>query len=253
MRSAGREIEGVSDFFVGDMQDPNAWKNAVNGVDTIYHICPNMHPAEVEIGKLSIAAAKQEGIQHFLYHSVLHPQTEEMPHHWDKLRVEEVLLASGLPFTILQPTAYMQNLLPQINQMNTGGVLRLPYPAHTSLSLVDLDDVASAVVRVLQQPDRWRYATLQLVGTEPLSQTAIAQKCATWLGHPVEFNEIPLSEWEVDNRQLNEYARETLLKMFRYYARYGLAGSPAVLTSVLGRNPHTFDAWLQGLLEPNQP
>ena len=34
-----------------------------------------------------------------------------MPHHWLKMRVEEKLFASGLPFTILQPAAYMQNVL----------------------------------------------------------------------------------------------------------------------------------------------
>ena len=29
----------------------------------------------------------------------IHPQTEEMPHHWQKLRVEEEIFRSGLPFT----------------------------------------------------------------------------------------------------------------------------------------------------------
>lgn len=40
--------------------------------------------------------------------AVLRPQIEVMPHHWNKLRVEEALLASGLSFTILRPAAYMQ-------------------------------------------------------------------------------------------------------------------------------------------------
>ena len=247
VRSAGTEIEGVSDYFVGEMQDPAAWESAYKGVDAVYHICPNMHPAEIEIGKLSIAAAKQAGVQQFVYHSVLHPQTEEMPHHWHKMRVEEMLLASGLPFTILQPTAYMQNLLPQLTQLSDSDTLSLPYPADTRLSLVDLEDVASAVAQVLQQPTRWRYATLELVGTKPLSQTAIAEACSAWLGREVQFREIELSDWETANQTLNPYAKESLLKMFRYYARYGLAGSPAVLSSVLGKSPRSFEAWLQPL------
>ena len=247
VRSDGTKIGGVSDYFVGDMQDPIAWENAYQGVDAVYHICPNMHPAEIEIGKLSIAAAKQAGVQQFVYHSVLHPQTEEMPHHWHKMRVEEMLLASGLPFTILQPTAYMQNLLPQLTQLSDSDTLSLPYPADTRLSLVDLEDVASAVAQVLQQPTRWRYATLELVGTEPLSQIAIAEACSAWLGREVQFREIELSDWETANQKLNPYAKESLLKMFRYYARYGLAGSPAVLSSVLGKSPLSFEAWLQQL------
>ncbi len=55
-------------------------------------------------------SSQETALSHFVYHSVLHPQTEEMPHHWQKLRVEESLFRTHLPFTILQPCAYMQNL-----------------------------------------------------------------------------------------------------------------------------------------------
>ncbi len=54
-----------------------------------------------------------------------------------------MLFASGLEITVLQPAAYMQNILaawPAVSE----GVFRAPYPAGTRLSLVDLDDVAEA-------------------------------------------------------------------------------------------------------------
>jgi NAD(P)H dehydrogenase (quinone) len=101
---------GVTDIVMGGMGDTAVYQQAATGVRAIYHICPNMHPDEVALGRAAIAAAQAAGVAHFVYHSVLHPQTEKMPHHWHKLRVEEVLLESGLPFTILQPAAYMQNI-----------------------------------------------------------------------------------------------------------------------------------------------
>ena len=64
---------------------------------SVYHVCPNVSPDEIAIGRVSIAAARSAGVEHFVYHSVLHPQTEAMPHHWLKLRVEEALITSGLP------------------------------------------------------------------------------------------------------------------------------------------------------------
>ena len=79
----------------------------------------------------------------------LHPQIEEMPHHWNKLRVEEMLLRSGLDITILQPTAYMQNSLPEWDRMKRDGIFRVPYPIETRLSLVDLDDVAEVAALAL--------------------------------------------------------------------------------------------------------
>ncbi len=68
------------------------------------------------IGKLVIDEARKAGVKHFVYHSVLHPQTEKMNHHWQKMHVEEMIFESGLPFTILQPAPYMQNLLVRLEK-----------------------------------------------------------------------------------------------------------------------------------------
>jgi NAD(P)H dehydrogenase (quinone) len=93
-----------------------------------------MSPDEVVIGTLVIGEAKRAGVEHFVYHSVLHPQTERMTHHWQKLRVEEMLFESGLPFTILQPAPYMQNLLAVWKSIVEEGELRVPYSIHAKFS-----------------------------------------------------------------------------------------------------------------------
>ena len=94
---------GAEKVIVGDLRDESAISFAMQGMRTVYHICPNMNPNEMVIGRLVIAAARKNRIKHLVYHSVLHPQTEKMIHHWQKLRVEEMIFESGLPFTILQP------------------------------------------------------------------------------------------------------------------------------------------------------
>ena len=83
---------GAKTAIVGDMGDPTLMQWAMDGVRAVYHICPNVSPHEVLFGRLAINQAAQAGVEHFVYHSVLHPQTQEMPHHWLKLRVEEILL-----------------------------------------------------------------------------------------------------------------------------------------------------------------
>src|SRR6266436_5661045 len=119
---------GVHDVEVGEMDDPRAWSRAIRGTSAVYHICPNVSPHELPFAKGLIAAAATHGIRRFVYHSVLHPQIEAMPHHWAKLRVEELLFSSGLDVTILQPTAYMQNSLAEWDRMVGDGVYRTPYP-----------------------------------------------------------------------------------------------------------------------------
>ncbi|MDJ0752346.1 MAG: NmrA family NAD(P)-binding protein [Ardenticatenaceae bacterium] len=236
VRRAGVEIEGAAECFVGDLENPADWEKAAVGVDRIYLICPNMHPNEPQIGRLAIEAAQKEGVSRLVYHSVLHPQTEEMPHHWGKLHVEELIVGSGVPFVILQPTAYMQNLRPQLPAIKKNGLLRLPYPPESRISLIDLYDLATAAVRVLLT-DKFDGGIFELCGTRPLSQHEVAASFAEVFSSPVRAEEMGVAEWKKGVEGLSDYARETLIKMFRYYAHYGLVGNPAVLEWLLGRPP----------------
>ncbi len=92
---------GVRDVIVGDMRSREALKESVLGIRAVYHICPNVNPNELSIGQSVLSVAKAAGVEHLVYHSVLHPQIESMPHHWHKLRVEEAIFESRIPFTIL--------------------------------------------------------------------------------------------------------------------------------------------------------
>jgi len=233
--------------FWGDALDASLWPQALKDVDAVYHIAPNMFPYEFELGKLAIDAAKEAGIERFVFHSVLHPQTEAMPHHWWKLRVEEYLFTSGLMFTILQPTAYMQNLLSQWPVILDEGVLRQPYAPETRISLVDLGDVAEAAATVLLEPGH-EGATYELVGTPPLSQYDVAAVLSKALARPVRAEAISRGTWARRMSGLSEYARTTLLKMFEYYEKYGLVGNPHVLHWLLGRDPHSLGEWVEALL-----
>ena len=85
---------GAQEVLVGDMHSQVFFEQATRGVQAVYHICPNVDPYETVIGAFAIQSARHAGVEHFVYHSVLHPQAENMPHHWKKLRVEELLLES---------------------------------------------------------------------------------------------------------------------------------------------------------------
>jgi len=242
VRSSAHEASltamGVSEVVAALMDDVDALSRAVKGADAIYHICPNVHPHEVAFAKALIAAATHSDVARLVYHSVLHPQIEAMPHHWNKLRVEEMLFGSALDVTILQPTAYMQNSLAEWDRMMSAGIYRVPYPVETRLSLVDLKDIAEAAAIVLTNGGH-SGATYELVGTPPLSQTEIAETFGATLKKTVraEAETIESWEWRARNTGMGDYQRKTLIEMFRAYARDGLKGNPNVLGWLLGRPP----------------
>jgi uncharacterized protein YbjT (DUF2867 family) len=240
------EVLGAQQVVVGDMRLQATMDQAAQSIRAVYHICPNVSPDEVAIGRVAIAAARSVGIEHFVYHSVLHPQVEAMPHHWQKLRVEEQLFESGLSYTILQPAAYMQNVLAHWDQIMGQGVYPVPYAVETRLGMVDLEDVAEAAAVVLIEPGHTG-AVYELVGAEMLSQTEVATILSQQLGRPVRAEAVPLETWERQAREsgLGDYQVETLVKMFRYYERYGFWGNPRVLGWLLGRPPTTFVAFVE--------
>jgi NAD(P)H dehydrogenase (quinone) len=241
---ASLKAMGVRDVVIGELDDPRALSQATQGAQAVYHICPNVSPHEIAFGKAMIDAATRAGVQRFVYHSVLHPQIEAMPHHWNKMRVEEMLFGSKLDVTILQPTAYMQNSFAEWDRMVSDGIYRVPYPVETRLSLVDLDDVAQAAATVLTG-DGHSGATYELVGTAPMSQIEIAGTFGRVLQRDVRAEAEPIEAWRdrARNAAMDNHQRETLIKMFEAYSRDGLKGNPNVLGWLLGRAPTSFAAF----------
>ena len=238
-RSDAVIMRGADEVAVGTFEDTAALVAATEGVQAIYHICPNVSPNEIAYARALITAAKAAGVSHFVYHSVLHPQIEAMPHHWAKLRVEEMLLTSGLAVTILQPTAYMQNLLVGWRSIVEDGVYRVPYPVATRISLVDLYDVAEAAALVLTEEGHVS-ATYALVGSPALTQTEVAETLSLAIGRPVRAVAETVEIWEARvGERMGDYQRQTLVAMFRSYAAHGLVGNANVLSWLLGVSPIT--------------
>jgi NAD(P)H dehydrogenase (quinone) len=233
------EIETI----VGDFLDDNALATACAGIVRIYHICPNFHSAEVAIGNRLIQCARSADVAHIVYHSVLHPAIEAMPHHWEKMRVEEALLNSGLPSSIVQPAVYMQNLRANLHQESETMRLVLPYSLDARISLVHLQDVGEVAAELLVSEIE-SGGVYPLVGTPAYSQWEVAEIMSNAFGLPVRPEILPLEEWRSRNAGLDAYKHEGLACMFAYYNAHGLAGSTRILRLLLRREPTSLEAWL---------
>ncbi|MBK8045744.1 MAG: NmrA family NAD(P)-binding protein [Anaerolineales bacterium] len=237
---------GAQEVVAGEFADPAMLANACTGANAIYLIAPNMYREEASLAAAVLEVARAAGVARIVYHSVLHPQTEEMPHHWSKVGVEAMLFRSGLPFTILQPAAYMQNLVPQLRNAAETGFYRVPYATATRLGMVDLEDVAEVAAKVLTQ-DGHEGATYELAGTEVLTQDQVAATMSAALGRRVSAEVQDRVDWAAHAHRagLGEYAVATLVRMFEYYERYGFWGNSFVLSCLLGRRPSSLGEVLE--------
>lgn len=216
LQSVGCEV------VVGDMTNSATLSELFEGVDSVYHICPNFHPMEVEIGTL--IANQANTVERLVYHSVLHPQTQKMPHHWRKLLVEEIFLeARSLKTTFVRSAPYIQNLRPYIEDACTTGRLVMPYSVDARTAMVDLFDVGRAA-SVLLDKELEAGSGWDLCGVGSISHREIAELLTNLIGDTVTAHE----------KQAPDGTPPEVQMMFSYMDAHGLEGSTQQLRALIG-------------------
>jgi len=239
---------GASECVVGDLNDAASINSAAAGVTKILHIGPPMHPDELAITERLVAASKAEDINQFIYYSVMHPLRREVRHHRLKLDAEEQLIESGVPYTILQPSRYMQHVDPLWPRIVEDGIHAMPFDIGKPFSVVDLADLADACA-VVAGSESHLFATYELAGPEALSQSDMAQIIENEIKRPVQAQAVPLDVVEEKARAAgaNDDRIEQMVIMNRHYDSHGFLGNSNVLEYLLGRPANRYRSYIQSL------
>ena len=241
---------GASETVVGDIASYDDFLLAMRGMDAVYYICPTAREDEAEIGKMAIEAAKEAGINRFIYQSVLHSIEPELPHHRQKLEVERALVDSGLIYTIVQPAPFMQNILnAKAALVNNKVFVQKFFTGRDSVNrknMIDVGDFGNCIAEIALD-ERFQYATLELCGPQNLSASEMLSTIENVVGQEIKLKYLTDDEIRraMSERNAPEYSIETLLKMFQHYNNGDFCGSPFVTTAILKRTPTTFAEFLK--------
>jgi uncharacterized protein YbjT (DUF2867 family) len=233
--------EGAAEAVVGDLLEPDDRRRAVEGAQAVIHIGPPMHPREAEMGHGVVTAAREGGVEHFVQFSVTHPQLEPLLNHQAKLAVERAVLLSRMPFTILQPMHYMQNI--DVARVVAEGVLRQPYALDTRLAHVDLQDATEVAAKVVSEGQPHYYATYELSGEDFHNACELAKLISTESGRPIRAELVSFPAHANGGRvpsEAEDYHLDAMTRLFDHYGRYGITGNSNVLSWLLGRRPTSF-------------
>ncbi len=182
-RGAGLEQQGI-EVVVGNLDDRASLAQAVAGVDKIYLATWNGPTAE-QHRKNVVDAAKQAGRPHVVVGGALGPKSR-ITNQIDAANT--YLKESGLTWTILQPTFFMQNLMAAKATIAQGqlywdlGDGRLP--------TIDIRDIADCAAAVLTSSDHVG-KTYDLTGPDAISFHDIAAIFSKELGHEVRYIAVP--------------------------------------------------------------
>jgi uncharacterized protein YbjT (DUF2867 family) len=251
-QTPGRDEElkalGANEVMVGNAADRGFLAQAVKGVDTIFHIGPTANPLEREMGFAMMDTAREAGIGHVIYSSVLHPIASKMVQHKLKREVEEHLLESNIAFTVLQPADYM---VPAVfRPAFDSGVWEQLYDLDRGQAMVDIGDITDVAVKVALEREKHFGATYQLCapGNHTGHDIAAAFKRVTGkhvkpvLVSPDEYFQ---RYYGMGQGERFRYQLGMIRSVGLWYSQYVFAGNPNVLTWLLGRAPVTLDQFIE--------
>ena len=209
LRTQGAEI------VLGDLRDPASLARACQGVAQVLaaaHSIMGRGPdaprfVDLQGHKDLIDAARAAGVQHFVYTSIYpYRGFDRVPFFRFKLEVEQYLAASGLPHTILRPTAFMESHAEQLigKPVLESGKVSLLGRGDNPRNLVAAGDVARIAVTVLTDPAR-RGGVIDVGGPGNWSNMDVVRLYEKQAGQPARVSRLPLPALEVLYRLLRPF------------------------------------------------
>ena len=213
VRDAGKAAALVEEGYevaVGDLEEPETLDEAFDGVDVLWLLTP-ASALEPSMGSNAVNAARKAKVKHIVRNSAI-KAAHDAPNRNGRLhaQVEDAVKASGIPWTILRPHYYMQNLLSSAGSVASDGMLYMNM-GEAPVGMIDARDVGVLAARVIEDPSSHAGKIYNPTGPESSTMQNAAEVLGHVLGKPVQYVALPqdaardamlgfgLSRWFVGN------------------------------------------------------
>lgn len=195
-----------ADIVEGDLDDPARIRKDIEGAYGVFAVLTwkEEGPAgEVKQGKNLADAAKDAGVDHFLYSSVGGAdRSTGIPHVESKATNERYMRQIGLPLTVLRPVYFMENFnAPNARKLIASGRLIMALDPNRQLQMISVEDIGFIAAIMLDNKDDWLGKSIEIAGDSP-TLPQVAERFSATLGQKVEFVEQQLQELKkIDNER----------------------------------------------------
>ena len=193
---------------------------------------------ETRRGKMMVDMTKEKKIEHLVYSSVVNADKNTgIPHFESKYKVEQHIKNSGIPYTIIGPTFFMDNLLTtharDYNRVN----LALPLSPSLILQQSALENIAEFFALVLERRNSFLGKRIDITSDELTGEQA-PKVLSDELRRKISYVQVPLE-------QIRQ-ASEDLALMFQWFERIGTGVDVASLHKQYPEvNWLTFKDWVK--------
>ena len=171
---------------LGDLDRPETIEPAVEGVDKIYLLTWNGPTQEKQVENV-LNAAKKAGNPHIVRHSMWGSEKSRIIQQGE--RAEQAIKSSGLPWTLLKPTFFMQNTMMAAQTIKSDGVIYWD-TGNGKLGMIDVRDIVDSAYAVLTGSGHDGKSYI-LTGPKAISMQDVANTFSKVLGRDINYVNVP--------------------------------------------------------------
>ncbi|AYG62556.1 SDR family oxidoreductase [Rhizobium jaguaris] len=226
----------------GELLDIDALRKAFTGVSTLF-LLNAVTGDEFTQAIVTLNIARESGVDRVVYLSVIHADRfVNVPHFAVKSGAERMIEQMGFSATILRPSYFIDNELMIKDVIFNYNLYPMPIGGK-GVAMVDARDIAEVaaieLIRRDQAPGKLPIETINLVGPDTLTGTAVAAIWSDVLGRPVAYGGDDPTGFEQNLATfMPKWMAYEMRLMAERYVSDGMipeAGDVERLTKILGR------------------
>jgi uncharacterized protein YbjT (DUF2867 family) len=240
-KAAGLEAQGVEPAVI-DFSDRASLVTAMRDVDSVFLLMP-LAERMGEWAANALAVARASGVQHIVRASAMGADVN-VAFRLGRAHgmVDQLVIESAIPYTILRPNPFMQNYLGHYGAgIRERGAIELPQ-GDGRVSFVDLRDVSRSAARVLTSPGPHWNRAYDLTGPEALSNDDVARVISEVTGRAVRYGPLPDEDVRRDmlGAGAGEWNTEAVMSLHTHVRQGGAERVTRDVEEITGRRPTSF-------------
>jgi len=202
----------------GDFDDSTSIANAMEGAYGVFGVTDfwTAFHKEEDQGKSLVDAAKKAGIKHFVWLTLDYSEWH-VPHFETKARVNDYLIASGVPRTSIYTSYFAENFkspfFPFKRDSSGKVAMDVPYKTDGKLPIIAATDIGGWAIQAFTNPDQWIGKDMKICN-EWLSPREVAKMVSETIGEDVQIKEV---DDEAFNAIRNPETEEMWLNLQCFY------------------------------------
>jgi uncharacterized protein YbjT (DUF2867 family) len=197
------KVQGLdgADVITGDMNDSASLKTANEGQEGVFLHIPFFTPSPTDgltYAQNALEAARAAGVKLLVWNASGEiPEARSGNPAFDvRVDILEAIQNSGIPYIVLQPTAYMENFLGPWTreEIMNEDTFAYPTPLEVNMAWIATEDIGTFAVYAFAHAEL-APLNLKVSGPERLNGEEIAERFSRALGRKITFRAMPPEEF----------------------------------------------------------